>query len=96
MSFKPTNKFIHISVKREEESPDVLPGLYIDYTAAHGTFYSESPHVVAEVLSPPSDGNLGLEKGMEIILHSHLIEEINFGEKTYQIVPESAVIGVFA
>ena len=96
MSFKPTNKFIHILVKKEEEEQTTLPGLYIDYTTGHESFYNESPHAVAEVLSPPSDGSLGLAKGMEIILHSHLIEEINVGEKTYQIIPESAVIGIFA
>lgn len=95
MSFKPTNKFIHISIKKEEEEQATLPGLYIDHTA-HQSLYLESPHAVAEVLSPPSDGILGLTKGMEIILHSHLVEEINVGEKTYQIAPESAVIGIFA
>lgn len=97
MSFKPTNKFIHILVRKEEEEEQPkLPGLYIDYTATHEAFYSESPYAVAEILSPPSDGILGLTKGMEIILHSHLIEEINLGERTYQIAPESAVIGIFA
>jgi hypothetical protein len=77
--------------KQSQESLDHDSGFFIskEYT------YSNEPIVKAVVLVPPDDGNLKLVDGNEILIYSHLVEEVSVDDEILEIVPENAVIGVF-
>ncbi len=89
MKLQPTNKYVSLRVNRGENS-DGVKTFYVPERA-----YVDDPVISAEVISAPSDGKLKLEPGMEVLLFSHLIESVTHKEETYELVPESAILGFF-
>jgi len=89
MKLQPTNKFVSLKVNRNKNS-DGASTFYLPEGA-----HVDDPVISAEVISAPSDGKLKLEPGMEVLLFSHLIESVTHKEETYELVPESAILGFF-
>ena len=83
----PLNKYIVVApVNEEKTSSGVL--LPEDFTV------DNHPYKVVDVIQPNVDSNLHI--GAQIIVPSHMIEEVCVFGKTYYLVTENNVMGIYS
>ena len=58
-----------------------------------GTKISKEPYKLVEVLEVQEDSNL--ERGCQIVVPSHVVEEVSFFGKTHYLVLENHVVGFY-
>jgi len=86
MIFEPCNRYLLIEreEKVEEESLIALPD----------NFKKQKKHERVKVISISSDVRPPLSPEQEIVVLSHMIEEVDFGEGKVYLVLENHVVGV--
>ena len=86
MIFEPCNRYLLIErgVKPEEESLIALPD----------NFKKQEKHERVRVISISPDVRPPLSPDQEIVVLSHMIEEVDFGEGKVYLVLENNVVGV--
>ncbi len=84
----PCNRYILIQKSRTEELPDSLIAL------PEGVFKAESTHQKVKVLATAPDVRPPISVGNDIVVLSHMIEEVEFDNQTVYLVLENHVVGV--
>jgi co-chaperonin GroES (HSP10) len=86
--FSPCNRYILIQKSKTEEPPDTLIAL------PEGVFKAESEYQKVKVLATAPDVRPPINVGKDIVVLSHMIEEVEFDNQTVYLVLENHVLGV--
>ncbi len=88
MSFTPCNRYLLVSRlagQKEEETLIALP---------EGTFQTESRYERVTIEGISSEVRPPLAVGKDVVVLSHMVEEVDFGEGPVYLVLENHVLGI--
>jgi hypothetical protein len=87
MSFTPCNRYLLVErqEQQEEETLIALP---------EGTFRTENRYEKVTICAISSEVRPPLAAGKEVVVLSHMIEEVDFGDGPVYLVLENHVLGI--
>ena len=88
MSFTPCNRYLLVTKRptsRQEETLIALP---------EGTFHTESRYERVTIEGISSEVRPPLAVGKDVVVLSHMIEEVDFGDGPVYLVLENHVLGI--
>tara|TARA_R100001015_G_C4626834_1_gene186050 strand:+ start:1626 stop:1907 length:282 start_codon:yes stop_codon:yes gene_type:complete len=88
--FKPCNRYLLVRKQYFEEEDSVLSTIELP----EGSYKPENRYEKVTVAAISSDVRPPLAVGKEIVVLSHMIEEVDFGQGTIYLVLENHVLGV--
>jgi len=86
--FTPCNRYLLVEKIEKEEKTRSLIEL------PEGTFDTETRFEKVSIRAISSDVRPPLKVGNEIVVLSHMIEEVDFGDETVYLVLENHVLGI--
>jgi hypothetical protein len=84
--FCPLNKYLSVEPIKETKTD-------FGILVPEGTEINKNPYKLVKIIEVHSDS--GLEKGMQVVVPAHMIEEVTFLGKTHYLVLESYVVGFY-
>ena len=90
MQFRPKNKYLLVESAEEKKPEDKTSGFILP-----DDFKKVETHKVLRLLLASSGSPFIDAQGNYVLVPSNMVEEVKAFGKTYLIVPESAVYGVF-
>lgn len=85
MIFKPCNRYLLVN-KREKESNSFI--------ALPDDFRSPDKYEKVKILATSTDTRPEFSVGQEVVVLSHMVEEVDFGHGTIYLVLENHVVGI--
>jgi len=87
--FTPCNRYLLVErVNKQEAENEILIAL------PEGSFSSESRYEKVRIVGISSEVRPPLAAGQEIVVLSHMVEEVDFGEGASYLVLENHVLGI--
>ena len=87
MSFTPCNRYLLVS-RQANESEEMLIAL------PEGTFRTENRYEKVTIESISSEVRPPLAVGKDVVVLSHMVEEVDFGDGPVYLVLENHVLGI--
>ena len=89
MYFYPRNRYLHVKTEKEQKE-EGFKGLLIpdDYKG------NSSPIATVRLLKACEGSSYNQDEGNLLLVPSHIVETVRYGEEEIEIVPENAVYGV--
>jgi len=87
MSFTPCNRYLLVS-RRASESEEMLIAL------PEGTFRTENRYEKVTIEGISSEVRPPLAVGKDVVVLSHMVEEVDFGDGPVYLVLENHVLGI--
>jgi hypothetical protein len=88
MSFTPCNRYLLVSRQQNKEEENLLIAL------PEGTFQTESRYERVTIKGISSEVRPPLAVGKDVVVLSHMIEEVDFGDGPVYLVLENHVLGM--
>ena len=86
--FKPCNRYLLVEKAQTPSATEVLIAL------PEGTFKNESRYEKVTVRALAADVRPPLAVGNQVVVLSHMIEEVDFGKEVVYLVLENHVLGI--
>jgi hypothetical protein len=92
MNFHPRNKYLHVEVIEnaltEDQDVNILLPKGFDKN-------KKEQHKLVKLLSAPPNSPYQNDIGKDLVVASHMVEEITVLDKMYTVISESSVYGIF-